>query len=184
METKKWNKKRVWNEIENNLETKKALLPTWVYYMAASIVVILLLNVFYINKLNNVKNNYTTENKIDTIVICDTIFKNNIVENIVYKTDEKIIYKEKTIHDTVVDYKYIVEIDTVFIDNNNSIAENKIDTNNNKIAFSKYDFSNQKTDNDEKISIKFKIGRRQSPKNTEYFVKNKTSFLKYQIPLN
>ncbi len=181
---KNWNKKRVWDKIEDNLETKTILIPTWVYYMAASIIAVLLLNVFYINKLNNFKTNYTTENKIDTVFVLDTIVKNNIVENIVYKTNEKIIYKQKTVYDTIFDYKYIVEIDTFFIEKNNQTAEDKTDTDRNKVAFSKYDFSNQKINNSEKINIKFKIGRRQSPKNTEYYVKNKTSFLKYQIPLN
>lgn len=178
---KNWNKQRVWNEIENNLERKTVILPTWVYYMAASIIVILLFNLFYINKLNNLKNNYISENKTDTVFINDTIFEKKIVENIVYKTNEKIVYKQKTVYDTVFENKYIVKIDTFFIENKNNITDEKIVDNKDKIVFSKYNFSNMKINSNEKINIKINIIPKQINNNQEYFVKNKSNFFKYEL---
>ena len=140
--------------------------------------------IFHIHRFNK----YSLTNNIDTIFISDTIIKTKIEKNTICKTKEKIIYKDKIIHDTIWEYKYFTKTDTVFIKDIEYLAINNNDSNeitHEEIVFSKYNFMQQTNNNTKNKNIKFHFRSRQViNQDAEYLTKNKQSFFKYQIQLN
>ena len=183
-----WNTQRVWNEIEKDLTVKK-IIPTWIYYLAALIIIVLLLNVFHVYRFNNHKNKFNIANIInepilDTIFISDTIVK--IEKEYISKNSEKIIFKEKIVHDTILQYKYITKMDTVFIEKAQLIANLENDSNinsENEITFAKYNFMHtSNSDNNKNNKIKFRFRNQQVIKhNKEYLTQNKQSIFIFQL---
>ena len=177
-----WNKQKVWDEIENNLTVKK--LPVWVYYLAATIIIVLLINIFHVHRFNK----YSLTNNIDTIFISDTIIRTEIEKKTICKTEEKIIYKEKIKHDTILEYKYFTITDTIFVKTAEYLAVNDSNSNKtiqNEITFSKYNFMQQTNNNSKNRKIKFRFRNQEVIKHNEkYLTQNKQSFFKTKIILN
>ena len=165
----------VWDKIETNKKSKK-IIPIWLPYVAASIVLILLFNFWNINTIKNknieiselknkikeIKNNesnnvikYVSEKIIDTIFVEKQIVK--YLTKVEYDTimQKEIVVKKdvKTIHDTIYIQEYIINEEND-IDENIVLNDSLEDQNNLLFSQIKNYRNSLKRKGKEKISFK------------------------------